>query len=261
MEFNYGVEYSNLEDFSTSDLTNVENDGEECGAESTSTPSVERRGLKRDHGMCGDSGAAVQPERRLRSRIQEQFALLRAVVPNLRTDERASILTGAYEYIESLQRQEVELRCELGVESSSCDEELSCCEDEVSCSSCREADETRAVDAGCPKLNSLSYGSDSCGCSLQPTSVEVVRTEAGLRIHIECGMRPGLLLAIMELLESSGLTVEEAIVECVERLVFDGIGLEDDEGISEGGETRVSAEFVGASLRSLIGDQRQGSTV
>jgi hypothetical protein len=85
MEFNDGVEYSNLEDFSTSDLTNIENDGEEYGAESTSTPSVERRGLKRDHGMCGDSGAAVQPERRLRSRIQEQFALLRAVVPNLRT--------------------------------------------------------------------------------------------------------------------------------------------------------------------------------
>jgi hypothetical protein len=47
-----------------------------------------------------------------------------------------------------------------------------------------------------------------------------------LRIHRECGMRPGLLLAIMELLESSGLTVEEATVECVERLVFDGIGLE-----------------------------------
>jgi hypothetical protein len=77
-----------------------------------------------------------------------------------------------------LQRQEAELRCELGVESSSCDEELSCCEEEVSCceeevscSSCREADETRAVDAGCPKLNSLSYGSDSCGCSSQPTSV------------------------------------------------------------------------------------------
>ena len=56
--------------------------------------------------------------------------------------------------------------------------------------------------------------------------VEVMRTEAGLRIHIECLMRPGLLLAIMELLESSGLTVEEASVECVERLVFHGLGLE-----------------------------------
>ncbi|KAG0600911.1 hypothetical protein M758_11G070300 [Ceratodon purpureus] len=276
MEVYAGIEYSKGEDCSTSDLTDIENDGEEVecgGTESSSTASVgdgERRGVKRGYCMRVDSGAAdaavVQPERRLRSRLHEQFALLRAAVPNLRTDERASILTGAYEYIERLQRQEEELLCELGVESSCDEEDLSCCEDEVSCSSCRGAEE-RAVESrpgDCSKFNSLSCGSD-CGCSSQPTSVEVVRTEAGFRIHIECGMRPGLLLAIMELLESSGLSVEEATVECEERLVFNGIGLEDDEGISEAGEasnlTRVSSEFLGASLRSLVSDQRQGSTV
>ncbi|KAG0556692.1 hypothetical protein KC19_11G072200 [Ceratodon purpureus] len=235
MEVYEGIEYSKGEDCSTSDLTDIENDGEEVecgGTESSSTASVgdgERRGVKRGYCMRVDSGAVdaavVQPERRLRSRLHEQFALLRAAVPNLRTDERASILTGAYEYIERLKRQEEELLCELGVESSCDEEDLSCCEDEV----------------------------------------EVVRTEAGFRIHIECGMRPGLLLAIMELLESSGLSVEEATVECEERLVFNGIGLEDDEGISEAGEasnlTRVSSEFLGASLRSLVSDQRQGSTV
>lgn len=62
--------------------------------------------------------------------------------------------------------------CELGVESSCDEEDLSCCEDEVSCSSCRGAEE-RAVESrpgDCSKFNSLSCGSD-CGCSSQPTSV------------------------------------------------------------------------------------------
>jgi len=54
----------------------------------------------------------------------------------------------------------------------------------------------------------------------------VVRTEPGLKMHVECETRPGLLLGMMEMLESSGLSVEQANIECVDqRLVFDGIGV------------------------------------
>lgn len=56
--------------------------------------------------------------------------------------------------------------------------------------------------------------------------MEVVRTDEGLKIHIECHKRPGLLVEIMELLESCGLNVEEASIACQEHLVFDGIGSE-----------------------------------
>ena len=98
MNLNDGMECSNL-----SELTNIENDGEEvqesCGGEFSSVASVERgerRGLKREHGMCVESGgggggggggetAVEKPTRRLRSRIREQFALLRAAVPTFAT--------------------------------------------------------------------------------------------------------------------------------------------------------------------------------
>jgi hypothetical protein len=40
--------------------------------------------------------------RRKRSRIDEQLELLRAAIPDFCTDEKESILAGAYEYIENL---------------------------------------------------------------------------------------------------------------------------------------------------------------
>lgn len=83
--------------------------------------------------------------------------------------ERASILTGACEYIQKLQRQEAVLRCELGLESSCEEEELSSCEDEVSCRSCRETDESSKA-AGCSEFESLRCGR-YCGCWSQPTWV------------------------------------------------------------------------------------------
>lgn len=92
--------------------------------------------------------------------------------------------------------------------------------------------------------------------------VKVRRTKEGLNIHIECDKRPGLLVDIMELLESRGLNMEQASIVCVEQLVFDGIGSE-DEG-SDAGVNRqamhVSAEELGASLRSLISGPTQSST-
>lgn len=53
-----------------------------------------------------------------------------------------------------------------------------------------------------------------------------MRIEEGLKIHIECCKVLGLLVEIMELLESCGLNVEQASIACQDHLVFDGIGCE-----------------------------------
>jgi len=83
-------------------------------------------------------------------------------------DEKASILTGAYEYIEKLQRQVQELLYEL--ESESCgDDDLNDCEDDLSrweddlSPSCTE--EERPVDSNAAVESSCT---SCCGCS-QPT--------------------------------------------------------------------------------------------
>lgn len=56
--------------------------------------------------------------------------------------------------------------------------------------------------------------------------MEVVQTQGRLKIHVECEKRSGLLVDIMEVLESSGLNVEQASITCQEHLVFDGVGSE-----------------------------------
>lgn len=82
----------------------------------------------------------------------------------LKQDEKASILTGAYEYIEKLQRLEAELRCELDIDSCG-EEDVSCGEDEVSPS-------WREVDAGAGSVTtSTSSSGRYCGHRPQPPTV------------------------------------------------------------------------------------------
>lgn len=193
------------------------------------------RSSKRTYGLFLESDPV--PERRLRPKIDEQLELLRAVLPNSCTDEKASILTGAYEYIEKLQRQVQELHYDLDSEHDS--SVVDFWEDE----SCEES-----------RSNAESSCS-SCGVCSQPT-VEVVRIEEGLKIHIECWKVPGLLVEIMELLESYGLNVEQASIACQDHLVFDGIGSEVE--VSDGCRlSSVSAEAVQTGLRLLIEGRRQ----
>ena len=56
--------------------------------------------------------------------------------------------------------------------------------------------------------------------------VEVVRTEEGLRIHIQCEKRPHVLADIMEMLESSGMSVDQVSIAYHEdsQFVFDCVG-------------------------------------
>ncbi|XP_024360345.1 transcription factor SCREAM2 [Physcomitrium patens] len=245
VDFSDSVGYVNYADH---DLTDIEND-EDYAYTPTAFQPVLPRSCKRTYGVF--LGSEVVLERKLRSRMHGQLEQLRAVIPNSFTEEKASILADAYKYIEKLQRQVEELYYELGTES--CFEEgSSCCEDDFSLSHRERTLETNA--------DSESSSGSEFGYS-QPT-VKVRRTKEGLNIHIECDKRPGLLVDIMELLESRGLNMEQASIVCVEQLVFDGIGSE-DEG-SDAGVNRqamhVSAEELGASLRSLISGPTQSST-
>lgn len=50
--------------------------------------------------------------------------------------------------------------------------------------------------------------------------------DEGLKIHIECDKRPGLLVDIMELLELNGLNLEQANIACLEHLSLEALSLE-----------------------------------
>lgn len=224
-----------------SDLTDAESD-EEYG---TSPPRVlsERvgpRSFKRTYGVFVDNGVTV-PERRLRSRIDEQLELLRAVVPNSNTVEQGAVLTGAYEYIEKLQRQVQQLHSEFDAESCSDDDHVSSCEGDSS-TSCTE--DERPVDS-----NSAFEWSCASRRGRSRARVEVVSTGAGLRIRVDCDKRPSLLADIMKVLESRGLNVEEASVAFEERFVLDCVGSVVDR------KRTVECRHVGARLKSLIAAQ------
>ncbi|KAG0609093.1 hypothetical protein M758_8G156800 [Ceratodon purpureus] len=203
---------------------------------------VARRSTKRTYGVFLER--EVEPVRRKRSRVDEQLELLRDAIPNLCTNEKSEILVGAYEYIERLQRQVQELQSELDAEGgdSDDDDDVSSCEDSLSGEEERSVDSNAGLEVSC---------SECCGDSL-PT-VEVVRTEEGLKIHIQCEKRPRVLADIMELLESSGMNVEQIsiVYQDDSQFVFDCVGSElDGKGIA------ADSRHVEACLRSLIADER-----
>jgi hypothetical protein len=97
MELNEALGYCGDADVEyASDLTDSESDEEYA----CSSRAFERS-AKRTYEVFVDSDGVV-PERRKRSRIDEQLELLRAAIPDFCTDEKESILAGAYEYIENL---------------------------------------------------------------------------------------------------------------------------------------------------------------
>lgn len=97
---------------------------------------------------------------------------------------------------------------------------------------------------------------------LETGFVEVMSTKEGLKIHIECEKRPGLLRDIMELLESRGLNVEKASVAFDEHFVLDCVGSEIDgrDNTKNSPKSCLSAVAVGASLVSLIAKQRDAAS-
>ncbi|XP_073390971.1 transcription factor ICE1-like isoform X1 [Physcomitrium patens] len=234
----------------SSDLTDVENYEEECGFVHRTLEIPKSR----SSGVFVDSAAL--PELRLRLRIHEHFRLSQEVLLNSCTDEIASILTKLYEYIEKLQTRVKELDSELDSKYSRYEDDWVCSGDGWSPS---YKEEQRPVDLNAP----LETGFVSCS---QPTvrisQVEVMSTKEGLKIHIECEKRPGLLRDIMELLESRGLNVEKASVAFDEHFVLDCVGSEIDgrDNTKNSPKSCLSAVAVGASLVSLIAKQRDAAS-
>lgn len=56
--------------------------------------------------------------------------------------------------------------------------------------------------------------------------VEVTRKEGKLEVRIVCVNRPGLLVDIMGVLESSRLTVLQASIACHDDILFEALSLE-----------------------------------
>lgn len=81
MELNDALDYCNYADQDyPSDLTDTENDEELYAFTPRAFERTVPRSSKRTYGLFLDSDAV--PERRLRSKINEQLELLRAVLPN-----------------------------------------------------------------------------------------------------------------------------------------------------------------------------------
>ncbi|KAG0565060.1 hypothetical protein KC19_8G160400 [Ceratodon purpureus] len=245
MELNDVLGYCDYADVGYgSDLTDTESDVEEYEFTPRAFEQTVPRSSKRTYGVFVDSDA-VGMERRKRSRIDEQIQLLRAAIPNLYTNEKASILTGAYEYIEKLQRQVLELHDELDSESVCSDDEeddVSSCEDDLN----TEADsplDFNAVFQG----SGVECREDSCDM------VSVELTEGGLRIHIQCEKRPRVLADIMDFLESSGMNVDQVSIAYQEdsQFVFDCLGSKVDGKCLAGDRGHIEA-----CLRLLVADQR-----
>lgn len=224
-----------------SDLTDTEEEEEEFVCTPRALERVVPRSSKRTYDKFLESEAVS--ERRKRCRIDEQIELLRAAIPNsLCTNEKASILAGAYEYIEKLQRQVLELYTELDTEFACSDEEVSSCEGDYF----SDEDEERPVDSNA----ALEATCLECrGCS--HPMIEVVGSEGVLRIHVECERRPHVLANIMEFLESTGMNADQVSIAYhgESQFVFDCVGSE------VAGKDMPDSRYVEACLRSLISDQ------
>lgn len=195
------------------------------------------------------------------------------------------MLTGAYEYIEKLQRQVQQLHSEFDAESCSDDDHVSSCEGDSS-TSCTEderpVDSNSAFEWSCASRRGrsrarvgfgdrllFSYFFASRHYSMRYTSlhfyitalrfksrltrvprlyeqVEVVSTGAGLRIRVDCDKRPSLLADIMKVLESRGLNVEEASVAFEERFVLDCVG-----SVVSTDPKSMETAFVGCNVYTL----------
>jgi hypothetical protein len=92
MEFSHALGYCDYADVEyASDLTDSESD-EEYAYTPRAFERTLPRSSKRTYGVFVDS-AGVVPERRKRSRIDEQLELLRAAIPNLCTVSASSVFS------------------------------------------------------------------------------------------------------------------------------------------------------------------------
>lgn len=150
--------------------------------------------------------------------LDQQLDELRAVVPNnTRRRERSdSIVVDAYYYIATLQKQVEDLSSEL-LEDASLD---------------RTQDEE--IDA-----RSLPM-------------VEVMKRDGVLEVRMVCANRPGLLVDVMETVESRGLTVIDAKIACDSNIVIEYLSLKREESVTDEGDEESELDSVKTMLVNAI---------
>lgn len=180
---------------------------------------------KRTYGMNLAYEPTSSVERMLKcARLDEQLDGLRALLPHSarRTDRNdPCVVMDAYRYIVTLQQEVDDLSAEL----------LEC--EEESCAHSETSDQ-------------------------QPLVEVMKRGPGGLEVRIVCANRPGLLVDVMEAVESRGLTITQARISChSDDIVVKYLSLENEESASislstEGGSEEADGEELDSVKTMLV---------
>lgn len=192
--------------------------------------------LKRACGVGACEYDSSLKRRHKAAKLDERLDGLRAVLPEGDTlsKERPAIVLDAYHYITTLQRQVEDLMAELLDDSSS------------------NSAHTRPEELFCEGQWSVSYHSG------EPV-VSVAKQNGLLEVSIVCANRPGLLVEIMEAIESAGLTIMYTRIACHNETVVEHLSLEmnEDTQEAEGEEERVKTMLLRAISQGPVDSHLQ----
>lgn len=168
----------------------------------------------------GYSDSCLECRPRKCCKLDHQLDGLRALVPKpmTRREGNDSIVVDAYYYISTLKKQVEDLGSEL-------------------------------LDDDDDAFVAQTLGEEIDAPSLPV--VEVMRTEGVLEVRLVCTNRPGLLVDVMEAVESRGLTVMDANIACHNNFVVEYLSLQSEESVTAKGDDE-EVESVKALLLNAI---------
>ncbi|KAK2445769.1 basic helix-loop-helix (bHLH) DNA-binding superfamily protein [Trifolium repens] len=156
------------------------------GDENRHDAEGDRKGKKKER-----TTKSLIAERRRRKKLCDRMHMLRSIVPNISKMDKASILGDAANYMKELQQQINDLQSEL--ESSS---------------------PGSSLPPLVPVKEELCHSNGSSPKN-QSTKVEVREREGGyVDIHVSCTHKSDILFSTMKALDSLGLDVHQAVINC-----------------------------------------------
>lgn len=177
------------------------------------TGSDNREFLKRAH----DVGAfeSFEDRRRKSAKLDEQLECLQSVLPcsTKMSKERTSVVSDAYRYIGTLQRQLEELKAQVPEEA-------------YSARTHPKDYESREM------LDQRNCSRQQCESLERCPMVEVVKRDGLLEVCIVCVNRPGLLVDVMSAVESRSFDVVQVRIACHDDIVVEYLSLESEDSLS-----------------------------